>query len=119
MAPPRRVTWAGNLTFAAVVMIEPCAAQQVGAPTPGAAPGGQFGPGAPQIPMTPAPPSRRELATPEPLPGTGELGTGLSGKSDFRSSIESGRRLTTPGSTGSSPAPGAGSGGLAGDAGAR
>lgn len=115
MTAQRLVTWVCGLMFVAVVIAQPCAAQQVGAPTPGAAPGGQFGPGAPQIPMTPAPPGRRDLATPDSLPGTVEPGTGLSGKSDFRS----GRGFTTPGSIGSNPAPGARSGGLTGDAGAR
>ena len=46
----------------------PCVAQHAGAPMPGATHNGQFGPGFPQIPMTPSTISPGRQETPEAIP---------------------------------------------------
>jgi|SoiMethySBSTD1v2_1073268.scaffolds.fasta_scaffold00134_41 hypothetical protein len=83
----------------------PCVAQHAGAPMPGATHNGQFGPGFPQIPMTPSTISPGRQETPEAIPETtpgrpsaapftplgrepDNRATSGSSQSDFRSTIE-------------------------------
>jgi hypothetical protein len=91
--------------IAALTLPLSCGAEQAGAPTPGATPGDQFGPGSSQIPPTPrtTSPGRQEIpeAIPETIPGRPstapfaplerepeDRAKSDSSQSDFRSTIE-------------------------------